>query len=234
MKVLVIIPAYNEESSIAQVINEVQTLRRGYDIVVVNDGSTDRTLQRAAHAGANILSHPINLGIGAAMQTGFRYAVQHGYDCAVQVDGDGQHPPAEIPRLLEALERGSADVVIGSRFLEGRGFQSTFTRRIGIKYFQMLHRLLTGVRITDSTSGFRALNRKTLELVERYYPDEYPEAESIVLYALNGQRMYEVPVSMRERQGGISSIGRLTGVYYMFKVTLAIIFTHLRLRKGHR
>ena len=234
MKTLIIIPAYNEESSVAQVIKEIQALERAYDIVVVNDGSTDRTLQEATKAGANVLSLPINLGIGAAMQTGFRYAVRHNYDCAVQVDGDGQHPPVEIPGLVDVIERGGTDVVIGSRFLEGRGFQSTFSRRIGIRYFQFLHQLLTHVHITDSTSGFRALNRRTLEIVERYYPDEYPEAESIVLYALNGLIIYEVPVSMRERQGGVSSIRRLTGVYYMFKVTLAIIFTHMRLRKGHR
>lgn len=234
MKTLVIIPAYNEESSVAKVIKEVTTLKRGYDTVVVNDGSTDRTSDEAMAAGATVLSLPINLGIGAAMQTGFRYAVQRNYDCAVQVDGDGQHPPAEIPKLIDEMQEAGADVVIGSRFLEWQGFQSTFSRRIGIRYFYMLHRMVTGIKITDSTSGFRALNRKTLEIVERYYPDEYPEAESIVLYALNGLKVREVPVSMRGRQGGVSSISNLTGAYYMFKVTLAILFTHMRLRKGRR
>jgi glycosyltransferase involved in cell wall biosynthesis len=234
MKTLVIIPAYNEESSVDQVVKEVESLSLGYDVVVVNDGSTDGTSEKALKAGAHVLSLPINLGIGAAMQTGFRYAVHHDYDCAVQVDGDGQHPPEEIPKLISTLEKENADVVIGSRFLEGRGFQSTFSRRVGIRYFQFLHRLLTRVYITDSTSGFRALNRKALSIVERYYPDEYPEAESIVLYALNGLKIREVPVVMRGRRAGISSIRRLTGIYYMFKVTLAIIFTHMRLRKGHR
>lgn len=234
MKTLVIIPAFNEEASVAGVVEEIHKLGNSYDIIVVNDGSTDGTSHEATKAGANVLSLPINLGIGAAMQTGFHYAVRHGYDCAVQVDGDGQHPPAEIPRLIDELESTNVDVVIGSRFLEGRGFQSTFGRRIGIRYFQFLHRVLTGVRITDSTSGFRALSRKALGIADRYYPDEYPEAESIVLFALNNLRMKEVPVVMRERQGGESSISRLAGIYYMFKVTLAILFTHMRLRKGRR
>ncbi len=234
MKTLVIVPAYNEEASIAGVIKDVQSLGLGYDVVVMNDGSGDRTREEAMGGGAVVLSHPINLGIGAAMQTGFRYAVSHGYECAVQVDGDGQHPAAEIPKLVEALETMNADVVIGSRFLERKGFQSTFSRRIGIRYFEFLHRLLTRVRITDCTSGFRALNQKALAIADHYYPDEYPEAESIVLFAKNDLEIREVPVSMRERQGGISSIGRFLGLYYMFKVTLAIVFTHLRLAKGGR
>lgn len=230
MKVLVIIPAYNEESSIAGVIGEVRSLSEGYDIVVVNDGSADRTAEEARRAGAPVLQLPINLGIGGAMQTGFHYAVRRNYDCAVQVDGDGQHPAKEIPRLVGVVVSGEADVAIGSRFLEKQGFQSTLGRRVGIRYFQFLHKLLTRVHVTDSTSGFRVLNRKALELVDRYYPDEYPEAESIVLFALNNLRIREVPVVMRERQGGESSIKRLTGLYYMLKVTLAILFTYLRLR----
>ena len=232
MKTLVIVPAYNEEASIAGVIKDVQSLGLGYDVVVVNDGSGDRTREKALRAGVVVLSHPINLGIGAAMQTGFRYAVRYHYNCAVQVDGDGQHPAQEIPKLVDALETTKADVVIGSRFLEGEGFQSTFSRRVGIRYFEFLHRLLTRVRITDCTSGFRALNRKALTIADHYYPDEYPEAESIVLFAKNDLAIHEVPVSMRERQGGVSSIGRFVGLYYMFKVTLAIVFTHLRLTKG--
>lgn len=229
MKTLVLIPAYNEEATIADVVNEVRLLGRGYDIVVINDGSVDATGERAAAAGATVLSLPINLGIGGAVQTGFHYAMRHGYDVAVQVDGDGQHPAAEIPKLVDAIADGSADVVIGSRFLRHEGFQSTFIRRIGIRYFTLLHALVTRVHIADSTSGFRAINRRALAVVTRYYPDQYPESESIVLYARHNLRLMEVPVHMRERQGGRSSISSFASLYYMFKVTLAILFTHLRL-----
>jgi glycosyltransferase involved in cell wall biosynthesis len=232
MKTLIIIPAYNEELSIASVIKEVQGLKAGYDIVVVNDGSSDRTREEAKRAGARVLQLPINLGIGGAMQTGFRYAVRTDYDCAVQVDGDGQHPANEIPRLVSVIAAGGADVAIGSRFLEKKGFQSTFSRRLGIRYFQFLHQVLARVRVTDSTSGFRALGRRALAIVDGCYPDEFPESESIVLFALRGLKIREVPVVMRGRRGGESSIRRLISLYYMFKVTLAIIFTYLRLRKG--
>jgi len=232
VKTLIIIPAYNEEASVAHVVGEVRSLQQGYDIVVVNDGSADATEERALAAGAVVLSLPINLGIGAAVQTGFRYAVRNGYDVAVQVDGDGQHPAGEIPKLVGVIETGLADVAIGSRFLERKGFQSTFARRIGIRYFRFLHAMVTGVHITDSTSGFRAINRRTLEIVNTYYPDEYPESESIVLYAHHNLRIREVPVVMRERMGGQSSIRAFASVYYMFKVTLAILFTHIRLKRG--
>jgi glycosyltransferase involved in cell wall biosynthesis len=232
MKTVVVIPAYNEELSVGRVIKDVQGLKAGYDVVVVDDGSNDRTAEEATRAGASVLRLPINLGIGGAMQTGFRYAVRRQYDCAVQVDGDGQHPAHEIPRLVSVIAAGGADVAIGSRFLERKGFQSTFSRRLGIRYFQFLHRVLVRVRVTDSTSGFRALGRRARAVVDGYYPDQFPESESIVLFAAHGLKIKEVPVLMRGRQGGESSIRRLVGPYYMFKVTLAIIFTYLRLRKG--
>lgn len=232
MKVLIIVPAYNEEASIAGVVNEVCSLQQAYDIVVVNDGSVDETLTRATDAGATVLSLPINLGIGGAMQAGFVYAFRNGYDVAVQVDGDGQHLAAEIPKLVDVLASGTADVVIGSRFLQHEGFQSTRARRIGIKYFTFLHALVTGIRVTDSTSGFRAINKRALDIVARYYPDDYPESESIVLYTRHNLRIKEVPVVMRQRQGGQSSIRSFASLYYIFKVTLAIVFTHLRLAKG--
>jgi glycosyltransferase involved in cell wall biosynthesis len=229
-RVLVIIPAFNEEATIAGVIREIQSLKAGYVIVVVNDGSTDGTYEEAKKEGALVIPLPINVGIGAAMQTGFHYAAEKGYDLVAQVDGDGQHPARELPKLIDMVEHGGADVAIGSRFLERRGFQSTFIRRVGIRYFELLHRMLTRVRVTDSTSGFRALNRRALGIADRYYPDEYPEAESIVLFSLNSLRIREVPVSMRERQGGESSIrGFARSVYYMVKVTLAIVFAYLRL-----
>lgn len=231
MKALIIIPAYNEEASIAGVVNEVRSLQQAYDIVVINDGSIDETPTLASDAGATVLSLPTNLGIGAAMQTGFLYAFRNGYDIAVQMDGDGQHHAAELWKLVDVLANGSADVVIGSRFLQHEGFQSTLTRRIGIRYFTFLHALVTGIRVTDSTSGFRAINKRALAIVTRYYPDEYPESESIVLYARHNLRIKEVPVVMRQQQGGQSSIRSFASLYYMFKVTLAILFTHLRLAK---
>jgi glycosyltransferase involved in cell wall biosynthesis len=234
MRVLIIIPAYNEEEAIAGVIEEIRSLGRDYDIVVVDDGSTDRTFDVAAKTGVKILHLPVNLGIGAAVQTGFKYALRNNYDVAVQVDGDGQHPPSEVPKLIEAMEQSGADIVIGSRFLEKKGFQSTFSRRVGINYFRFLHRMLTRLDIADSTSGFRALNRRALEMAEDYYPDEYPEAESLVPFALHGLKVVEAPVAMRERRGGVSSIKKLHALYYMFKVTIGILFTYLRLKKGKK
>ncbi len=234
MRTLVVVPAYNEEEALATVIEEIRSLGGNYDIVVVDDGSTDRTFDVAVKTGVKVLRLPVNLGIGAAVQTGWKYALRNNYDVAVQVDGDGQHPPAEIPKLVKTMVESGADVVIGSRFLEKRGFQSTFSRRIGIGYFRFLHKILTKVDVADSTSGFRALNRRALEVVNEYYPDEYPEAESLVPFALHGLNVVEAPVVMRERRGGQSSIKRLTAIYYMFKVTIAILFTFIRLKKGKK
>ena len=179
-----------------------------------------------------MLNLPVNLGIGGAVQTGFKYALLKGYDYAVQIDGDGQHPPSEIVKLFKAMQEQKLDVVIGSRFIDKLGFQSTFVRRLGINYFMFLNRLLTGQRITYSTSGLRLINRKTLEIAGNNYPDEYPEPESIVLYAFNNLKIGEVAVEMRERQGGISSIGSVASLYYLFKVSLAMFFTYLRTRRN--
>ncbi len=231
-KIAAIIPAYNEEEAITEV---VQTLRKvatenglQLDVVVVNDCSTDSTSEIISKLPCIAINLPVNLGIGGAVQTGYKYAFYNGYDYAIQVDGDGQHPAEEIPKLVAALEKNNWDVVIGSRFLDKEGFQSTFLRRSGIGFFRFLNRLLVGVDIKDSTSGFRLLNKKALTLVNDYYPDEYPEPEAIVLYAKNGLKIGEAPVVMRERQGGVSSIGRSASVYYMFKVSLAVIFTFIK------
>lgn len=226
--ILIIIPAYNEARNIIGVIKELRELERPLDILVVNDGSRDQTGMLAAEM-ARVVDLPANLGIGGAVQTGFKYASRNGYRVAIQFDGDGQHIAAEIPKLLHCLENSGAGVVIGSRFLEpNNGFRSTFPRRIGIKIFEMLNSLLIGQRITDNTSGFRAYNRQAIEFLAQNYPADYPEPEAVILLGKNGFRLSEVFTMMRERQGGDSSIAGLTGIYYMVKVLLAVLMTVLR------
>lgn len=221
MRVLIVIPAYNEQESIVSVVESV--VKAGYDYVVINDGSKDDTLEVCREHGFNVIDLPQNLGIGGAVQTGHLYAHELGYDVDVQIDGDGQHDISYVPHLLEGIEAGY-DLVIGSRFVEqSDGFQSTALRRFGIGWLRRCIRRATGLTITDSTSGFRASGRRAIELFSRRYPCDYPEPESIVLAHNCGLRICEVPVSMRERQGGASSIGILSSAYYMIKVTLAII-----------
>ena len=233
-KILVVIPCYNEQSTVADVVAEINLVKSSgnlkLDALVVNDCSTDGTVTVVRSLDCLYLDLPVNLGIGGAMQAGYKYAYREGYDIAIQVDGDGQHPADEIPRLINPLIQGHADVSIGSRFLTKEGFQSSFTRRMGIKYFRWLNQVLIGQTIHDSTSGFRAFNRKTLAIVNNYYPDEYPEPEAIVQFGLHRLRMVELPVNMRERQGGISSIDSTKAIYYMLKVTLGILFVFIRLR----
>lgn len=236
MRILIIIPCYNEEKTIADVVNQLIRCRtiNSFDlnILVVNDCSKDNTLAEVRKLDCLYLDLPINLGIGGAMHSGYRYAYKNNYDIAVQVDGDGQHPPSELPALLLPLFNDEADVVIGSRFLNRSGFQSTSIRRVGIKFFMRLNQLLIGQTIRDSTSGFRAMNRRTLAIVNRYYPDEYPEPEAIVQYGLHKLRIREIPVTMLERQGGVSSISSVKSIYYMIKVTLGSLFIYLRLKNN--
>ncbi|MGL4599638.1 MAG: glycosyltransferase family 2 protein [Bacteroidia bacterium] len=231
-RIAIVIPAYNESASIAGVVAELRRVanERGLDLmpVVVNDCSKDNTGEIIDGLPCVALHLPVNLGIGGAVQTGFRYAFENGFDYAIQVDGDGQHPADEIPNLIAAAAENKWDVTIGSRFLTGEGFQSTLMRRSGIRYFMRLNRFLTGITIHDTTSGFRVLNRRALEQVVQYYPDEYPEPEVLVMYARLGLRVGEVPVKMRERQGGVSSINMRRAVYYMGKVTLGTLFTRIR------
>lgn len=231
-KGLVIIPCFNEEIAITTVLRELKELPlfEAYtlNILVVNDCSTDGTSQVAKSTGVTILDLPINLGIGGAMQTGFKYAKLHGYDFALQLDGDGQHPPAEIAKLIEEYLSTHANIVIGSRFVVKQGFQSSQLRRIGITYFHYLNKLFTGKSIYDITSGFRLLDRKALQLTAEYYPDEYPEPESLILFTRAGLIIKEIPVVMRERQGGQSSIRNFRQWYYMVKVTIAMIFSNLK------
>ncbi|TND07677.1 MAG: family 2 glycosyl transferase [Bacteroidetes bacterium] len=233
-RIAAIIPAYNEQDSITAVVNEILLVARNSGIeiipVVVNDCSKDRTGEIIDALDCVALHLPVNLGIGGAVQSGFRYAFENDFDYAVQVDGDGQHPAESIPLLLQHAEEKKCDVVIGSRFIDNKGFQSTAMRRAGINWFRRLNKLLTGVTVYDSTSGLRLLKKNVLSVVSEYYPDEYPEPEAIVIYARYGFRIGELQVEMRERQGGVSSINSLGAVYYMWKVTLGVLFTWIRLR----
>ncbi len=221
-KILAIVPAYNESGNIGRTVRQIRQ-QGNVDILVINDGSLDDTAQEALEAGALVLSLPFNLGIGAAVQTGFQYARTHGYEAAVQIDGDGQHDPAYLEKILNPILKDEAEMVIGSRFLEKAGFQSSFSRRVGINFFVHLINTLTGVRINDPTSGFRAFNRNTIALFADYYPQDFPEPEAIVVAHQAGARILELPVKMRAREQGSSSIRYFKTLYYMAKVTLAIL-----------
>ncbi len=231
-KIAVIVPAYNEEKSIEAVVQSINIASKESPIplqaVVVNDGSKDKTKEIINRLDCVALNLPINLGIGGAVQCGYKYALENKFSYAVQVDGDGQHPPKEIKRLYEHMIKENLDVCIGSRFIENKGFQSTFIRRVGINYFKWLNKLLTGWTITDNTSGLRLINKDALKVVNNYYPDDYPEPEAIILFYKNGLRVGELAVLMEERQGGESSIGPFASVYYMIKVSLAIFFTFIK------
>lgn len=219
-RVLIIIPAYNEAENIVDTVQGV--VDAGYDYVVVNNGSKDNTLSVCRANDINVIDLPQNLGIGGAVQTGHKYARDMDYDVDIQLDGDGQHDPAYLGKLVAEIQNG-ADLVIGSRFLEQtEGFQSTFMRRVGITWLSFWIKLLTGKRITDPTSGFRACGRRATNLFAQSYPIDYPEPDSIAHALRLGMDVREVSVEMRERQGGVSSIGGFKSVYYMIKVTLAI------------
>ena len=231
MKKIIIIPAYNEEESIYNTVKELIEKAPEFDYVVINDCSTDRTREICEQEGFNVINLPINLGIGGAVQTGYRYAYIKDYDCAVQVDGDGQHDVTYLKQMADYLKKEKVDMVIGSRFIEKEGFQSSFLRRVGIRFFTVLIKLLTGVKITDPTSGLRMIGKNTLELFAKDYPKDYPEPETTVAALRRGLRVAEIPVIMRERSGGQSSISFKKSVYYMIKVPLAIIAECLRFDK---
>jgi glycosyltransferase involved in cell wall biosynthesis len=227
-KVLVIIPSYNEGNSLPLILEQLLQLKlpAGYqmDIAVVNDSSGDDTKMVARLFPVTVLDLAVNLGIGGAVQTGFLYAKQNGYDIAIQVDGDGQHPPRELPKLINFHEETGANIVIGSRFLAEGGFKSSFARRAGIRYFHWLNRLITGISVYDSTSGFRLFNKAAIALASEKYPDEYPEPASLVLFAKAGFSIKEVAVLMSERLAGKSSIRNFASVYYCLKVTINMLF----------
>ncbi len=231
MKVLIIIPAYNESENIERVVDDLTENYPEYDYVVVNDCSTDNTEQILKSRGYNYLSLPTNLGIGGAVQSGYIYAVKNGYDIAVQTDGDGQHDPAYIEKLIAPIIAGEADMTIGSRFIEKHGFQTSFIRRVGIRFIRGVIKLCCGTRATDTTSGFRATNRELTAYFAKEYAQDYPEPEAIVAASLNGFRVKDVAVEMREREGGVSSINALRSIYYMIKVSLALIILRLGTRR---
>ena len=222
MKNLIIIPAYNESGNIEKTIKNIKENAPEFDYIIINDCSKDNTLEICQKNGFNYVNLPINLGIGGAVQTGYRYAYYHGYDTAVQIDGDGQHDASYLIKLLETLQKEQVDMVIGSRFIEKEGFQSSAIRRVGIKYFTHLIKLLTGKVITDPTSGMRMVNRRLLKEFSETYAKDYPEPESVVTILKKGYTVKEIPVKMKSREEGESSISMGKSVYFMIKVSLAI------------
>ena len=231
--ILIVIPAYQEEESIQGIVEEIRSKDLQLPILIVDDGSADRTAQRAKEAGAFVVSLPFNIGVGGAVQTGFKFAVRRGFDIVVRLDADGQHDPSDIKDLIDALLNNGADLVIASRFLPPHlGYQSSFVRRIGIQFFSSLISAIIGLKVTDPTSGFRAYSKKTIELFAEDYPQDFPEPEEMVLARKNRAKILEVPVEMRARAAGRSSIRYLTTLYYMIKVTFAVFLSTLKKKKG--
>jgi len=226
-RVLVVIPAYREEKNIGAVVTAVRK-HFPYDVLVVNDGSPDNTSAAARDAGAIVLDLPCNLGIGGAVQTAFLYARNHGYGAVARIDGDGQHEPQDIERVLEPILSGNADAAIGSRFLGETGYRGSIPRIFGIGFFRALVNLFTGYRVTDPTSGFFAINRRLIEFYSVHYPSDYPEVDAYILMHRLKARAVEVPVRMHARTGGKSSITTFRAMYYMVKVTLSFLINCIR------
>lgn len=223
MKILIIIPAFNEEGSIMDVIENIDRFYPSADKLVINDSSTDNTRNILKQNSVAFLDLPVNLGIGGGVQAGYLYAYENNYDIAIQMDGDGQHCANELEKIISPIENGIANVVIGSRFIDREGFQSSHMRRIGIKFLSGLIKICTGIKIRDVTSGFRAVDKEFIKIFSREYAQDYPEPEAIVTVAKLKGQLLEVPVVMRERQAGKSSISMIQSAYYMIKVALAIL-----------
>lgn len=228
MKKLVIIPAYNEQASIRRTVQDIKNNAPDFDYIVINDCSTDNTLKVCEDNGIKVLKLPVNLGIGGAVQSGYLYAYRNGYDVAVQFDGDGQHSAKYLDDMVKTMTENAADMVIGSRFITNEGFQSSFMRRVGIKHFNILIKLLTGEIVTDPTSGMRMVNRDIIKLFSEDYPKDYPEPESVVRIISMGKKVVETPVIMNERTEGVSSISLGKSIYYMIKVTIAMVIARFR------
>ncbi|MBS4816389.1 MAG: glycosyltransferase family 2 protein [Clostridium sp.] len=228
MKKIIVIPAYNEEGNLEKTVRDIRENAPDFDYIIVNDCSTDNTLGMCREKGFSYLNLPVNLGIGGAVQTGYRYAYYHGYDLAVQFDGDGQHSAKFLAQMAKVLEETESDMVIGSRFIEKEGFQSSGLRRVGIRYFSLLIKLLTGKTVTDPTSGMRMINRKLLKKFTNEYPKDYPEPESVVTVLSEKHKVTEIPVVMNEREEGISSISLRNSVYYMIKVSFAVVIARMK------
>jgi glycosyltransferase involved in cell wall biosynthesis len=231
LRKLAIVPAYNEQGMVGRVVRDIQRHAPGFDVVVVDDGSLDATAGVAEQAGATVLRLPFNLGIGGAMQAGYKYALHRNYDLAVQVDGDGQHKPEYLPSMVEKLHTsGEADMVYGSRFLGDPGYKVPFMRRLGNRIFGVVLSVICRQSITDPTSGFRMVNRNGIELFARDYPHDYPEVEAILMLNAHRLKIHEVHVKMNARGFGESSIDYLSAAYYMVKVMMAIFIGLLRRR----
>jgi len=225
MKLLIIIPAYNEEDSLPLVAQDLRELIS--NSVVIDDGSKDRTGDIARNLGFSVVSLPFNLGIGGSVQTGLKYALENGYDIAAQFDGDYQHRADQIENIVEPVKKGTADLAIGSRVL-AKKYSFPFFRRLGGRWFSLLLYLLAGVRVSDPTSGFRCYGKKAIECFAQNYPEDYPEVESILLGSKTGLKIQEVPALMRIRTRGKSSIGVFKAIYYMIKVTLGLLIGSIR------
>lgn len=225
---LVFIPAFNEEESIEEVIRSVHEALPGADLLVVDDGSSDGTAALARRAGARVASLPFNQGVGAAHQTAYLYAVRAGYETCGQIDGDGQHPAAEMARLVEVVSSGRADLAVGTRFAEGGEYRGSKLRRLGQKTFGRMVSISTGQRFTDTTSGMRALNRRAMVLFTKRYSPEFAEVESLQQAVRAGLTVVEVPVTMQDRQGGSSFITPLVSLFYIFKTVIVLLVNHLR------
>lgn len=227
MKVLIIIPAYNEEGAIQKTITKLKKENVEVDYVIINDCSKDNTLSICKENNLNVIDLPVNLGIGGAVQTGYKYAYQNDYDIAIQMDADGQHNPKYIKDLVQAIEEGN-DMVVASRFIDKKGFQSTFLRRMGINLYSALIKLFSGVTIKDTTSGYRAVNKKIIKYFAKNYPVDYPEPETNAILARSKCKIKEIPVEMEERSDGKSSITAIKSIYYAGKVALAVIISSIK------
>ena len=228
-RVLVIVPAYNEAATIASVLADLRAHCPEFDVLVIDDGSMDDTARVVASTpGVELVQLPYNLGIGGAMQTGYRYALREGYDIALQCDADGQHPVEDIARLVAKVQEGAADMVIGSRYVASTDYVPSMYRRVGKSLLSRLVDSLVGGGITDTTSGFRAMNREVLRVFAKHYPDDYPEAEALIILHKAGLKAVEAPVEMRARQGGVTSISPVKAGYYVVKVSMAIFIDLFR------
>lgn len=228
MKVLVIVPAYNEEESIKKVVNEIKSKNKDVDVIVVNDGSKDNTVKEAKNTEALVVDLPCNLGIGGAVQTGYLYAYNNNYDIAIQIDGDGQHDPSYIKQMVEIIQKKQADMVIGSRFIEKTDYKQTFMRKLGNNVLSFIIRILTGKKIYDTTSGYRASNREIIKRFANSYPFDYPEPDTNLQLIVSKKAIKEIPVKMRQRTTGKSFASPMKSVQYMIKVSLALFIARLR------
>lgn len=238
MRTLVFIPAWNEQASISEVIADVRKSLPGADILVVDDGSTDATTATARKCGVLVATLPFNQGLGAALQTGYLYALREGYDCCAHLDADGQHPAAEVARLLEVIVADRADLVIGSRYsdpdaaAESDDYKPTFSRRIGTSVFRFFLTLATRQRFTDTTSGMRAANRRVMSLFSENYSPDFAEIESLQLAVRQGLRVEEVPVRMLERAGGTSFLTPVRSAFFIFKGVVVLLVGQFRPRQA--